>query len=100
MTPTALSGLSAPVRAALERARSEELLDAADLRLIDLLDSRAGGADADALALVTAALCHACAGGSLCLPLDGKEFGGILRNFSSAVSCTTGLQRRSPAGCG
>lgn len=64
-----LSGLSGRAAALLEQARERERIDAADVRLIAWLCARGEGDDVP-LACAAAALCQACASGSLCLPLD------------------------------
>ncbi len=68
-----------------EALRRNEVLDAADLRLVAWLRDHAAGEDADALASVAAALCRACTEGSLCLPMEEDGMGGALRDLCSAA---------------
>jgi exodeoxyribonuclease V alpha subunit len=79
-------------REALERAVAKEWLDAADIRLVEILCAKTApsGADPDALALVIAALCRTCAEGGLCLTFGEKELTGLLRELLSATG-TPGL---------
>jgi exodeoxyribonuclease V alpha subunit len=70
--------------ALLEALRKDERLGAAGARLVAWLRDKAKVADAEnreALVLVSAALCRACAEGALCLPLHQAGLGEALRGL-------------------
>ena len=81
----------------LATLRRKELLDTLDLRLVESLAKRVNArapfpavGDVDAFIVVTAALCRACAEGSLCLPLAGEDLEAALRGLLAAAETVSG----------
>ncbi len=72
----------------LTALRRKELLDTADLRIVERLsDSQFLNdvEDVTAFTLVVATLCRVCAEGSLCLPLEKEILGPALHNLLSVT---------------